>query len=362
MADRLHTPFTNEHFAAWCLSMIGQPYWFGTTLHKCTESLLIRKGKQYPSHYGSSRMSRYRQDIADKKVCADCMGAAKGYAWSGGGQGVKDAIGTDRNVEKVSGSNGCPDRSSNGMFSYAKSQGCEWGTIDSLPEQVGLAVRFDGHVGYYVGNGEVVEWKGFNYGCVKTQLQSGKWTHWYKLPFIDYGEGATTVPEKEIAPGSRLLKKGMEGSDVKSLQEALMKLGYELPDYGADGKFGSETKDALMDFQKDEGLEVDGEYGEKSHAALMDALSDEEAGNEDNEESETNAPAEPAGPKPLGSTVAITGGSVYVRVGNGTNYRVITTVKAGMTFDHIATARNGWNAIAVNGQVGWVSGKYSRIL
>ena len=50
MADRLHTPFTNEHFAAWCLSMIGQPYWFGTTLHKCTESLLIRKGKQYPSH------------------------------------------------------------------------------------------------------------------------------------------------------------------------------------------------------------------------------------------------------------------------------------------------------------------------
>ena len=139
-----------------------------------------------------------------------------------------------------------------------------------------------------------------------------------------------------------------------------MKLGYELPDYGADGKFGSETKDALMDFQKGEGLEVDGEYGEKSHAALMDALSDEEAGNEDNEESETNAPAEPAGPKPLGSTVAITGGSVYVRVGNGTNYRVITTVKAGMTFDHIATARNGWNAIAVNGQVGWVSGKYSR--
>lgn len=360
MADRLHTPFTNEHFAAWCLSMIGQPYWFGTTLHKCTESLLIRKGKQYPSHYGSSRMSRYRQDIADKKVCADCMGAAKGYAWSGGGQGVKDAIGTDRNVEKVSGSNGCPDRSSNGMFSYAKSQGCEWGTIDSLPEQVGLAVRFDGHVGYYVGNGEVVEWKGFNYGCVKTQLQSGKWTHWYKLPFIDYGEGATTVPEKEIAPGSRLLKKGMEGSDVKSLQEALMKLGYELPDYGADGKFGSETKDALMDFQKDEGLEVDGEYGEKSHAALMEALSDEEAGNEDNEESETNAPAEPEEPKPLGTTVAITGGSVYVRVGNGTNYRVITTVRAGMTFDHIATARNGWNAIAVNGQVGWVSGKYSR--
>ena len=73
-------------------------------------------------------------------------------------------------------------------------------------------------------------------------------------------------------------------------------------------------------------------------------------------------PAEPEEPKPLGVTVAITGGSVYVRVGNGTNYRAITTVKAGMTFDHIATAHNGWNAIVINGQVGWVSGKYSRVV
>ena len=49
-------------------------------------------------------------------------------------------------------------------------------------------------------------------------------------------------------------------------------------------------------------------------------------------------------------------------MGNGTNYRIITTVKAGMTFDHIATARNGWNAIVINGQVGWVSGKYSKVV
>ena len=55
-------------------------------------------------------------------------------------------------------------------------------------------------------------------------------------------------------------------------------------------------------------------------------------------------------------------GSVCVRVGNGTNYCAITTLKANMTFDHVATARNGWNAIAINGQVGWVSGKYSRVV
>ena len=30
MADRINTPFTNEHFADWCQKMVGQPYWYGT--------------------------------------------------------------------------------------------------------------------------------------------------------------------------------------------------------------------------------------------------------------------------------------------------------------------------------------------
>ena len=49
------------------------------------------------------------------------------------------------------------------MFAWAKSKGMEWGTIDTLPEIIGLALQTDGHVGYYVGNGYAVEWRGFNY-------------------------------------------------------------------------------------------------------------------------------------------------------------------------------------------------------
>ena len=48
MSDRINTPLTNEHFAAFCQSMIGQPYWFGTCVYKCTESLRSRKAEQYP--------------------------------------------------------------------------------------------------------------------------------------------------------------------------------------------------------------------------------------------------------------------------------------------------------------------------
>lgn len=30
MSERVQTPMTNERFAAFCLSMLGQPYWYGT--------------------------------------------------------------------------------------------------------------------------------------------------------------------------------------------------------------------------------------------------------------------------------------------------------------------------------------------
>ena len=49
MPDRIDTPLTNEHFAAFCLSMLGLPYWYGTALHKCSDSLLASKARQYQS-------------------------------------------------------------------------------------------------------------------------------------------------------------------------------------------------------------------------------------------------------------------------------------------------------------------------
>ena len=79
MSERINIPFTNEHFVAFCEKMVGQPYWYGAVVYKCTENLRARKAKQYPAHYGSSRTARYRDDIAKKKVCADCVGLIKGY-------------------------------------------------------------------------------------------------------------------------------------------------------------------------------------------------------------------------------------------------------------------------------------------
>lgn len=80
------------------------------------------------------------------------------------------------------------------------------------------------------------------------------------------------IPQHIPQLGDRILCKGCKGPDVKELQEDLMYLGYPLPRYGADGDFGSETEQAVEEFQRDYGCVVDGEFGPESLAAMNKAL------------------------------------------------------------------------------------------
>ena len=153
MAGYADTPLTGAHFAAFCEKMVGQPYWYGACCYKATQSLLSSKSKQYPGYYTAGRMDQCQRDIAARAVVADCIGGAKGYAWTNGGASILAAIGTDAPILSKYGANGCPDKGANGMFTYAKSKGCPWGPIATLPETLGLALGKDGHMGYYIGNG-----------------------------------------------------------------------------------------------------------------------------------------------------------------------------------------------------------------
>ena len=55
-----------------------------------------------------------------------------------------------------------------------------------MPDTPGLAVWMNGHIGVYIGNGEVIEAQGTAYGVVKTQLSGRGWTNWLKIPNIKY--------------------------------------------------------------------------------------------------------------------------------------------------------------------------------
>lgn len=65
---------------------------------------------------------------------------------------------------------------------------------------------------------------------------------------------------------------GDKGAEVKTMQEALIKLGYSCGTAGADGDFGDDTDKAVKAFQKANGLTVDGLYGEKSKKRANELL------------------------------------------------------------------------------------------
>lgn len=74
----------------------------------------------------------------------------------------------------------------------------------------------------------------------------------------------------DIRLGKAQVKKGAEGELVKLFQEALIKCGIELPEFGADGKFGNETRDGVREFQRREDLTVDGGIGIETSGKLCE--------------------------------------------------------------------------------------------
>lgn len=282
--------FTNADFVHYCKSMVGMPYWYGTCGYKCSEDLLKRKKNQYPDHYGSSRMSRYRQDISKKKVCQDCIGLIKGFFWTGGGQGILDYLKGTGDFKNSYQSNGMPDKSADGFLTWLKKQGCRNGTISSIPDVPGIPVFMSGHVGVYVGNGDVIEARGFSYGVVKTKLKDRKWKYWAYLPsnMIEYtllfeaaddktDISASETPKPAVTFYSKLGSRNlyykssmMTGDDVKELQEKLNALGYKCG--AADGIFGKNTEKGVKAFQTAAKVTVDGNFGKNSFAALKKML------------------------------------------------------------------------------------------
>ena len=62
---------------------------------------------------------------------------------------------------------------------------------------------------------------------------------------------------------------GAKGSDVKKIQQALIKAGYDVGSSGADGSFGPATQAAIKKYQKDNGLKVDGIVGTNTWGSLF---------------------------------------------------------------------------------------------
>lgn len=119
------------------------------------------------------------------------------------------------------------------------------------------------HIGVVTGENEVTEASCARLGVIKSKIYQDKWDEWGLCKGVEFD----FIPGED--PDYRpTLRKGDSGTYVTLMQELLIQRGYEMPKYGADGKFGNETLTALKAFQRAEGLAPDGVCGEKTWTAL----------------------------------------------------------------------------------------------
>ena len=86
-------------------------------------------------------------------------------------------------------------------------------------------------------------------------------------PTVTSGTGATTSAPPD-AP--KLLKEGSKGPEVENLQKELndWRAGHGEKPIGVDQKYGNETKGAVKEFQKENGLTADGQAGARTQDRL----------------------------------------------------------------------------------------------
>lgn len=153
----------------------GWGYVWGTYGLVLTEKLLQSKINQYPDMVGGK--ADYIRRTWLKGRTADCVGLIKGYGWYDPATG-----------EINYGSNGMQDVTAGGMYDAARVKG----PISTIPETPGLAVWMPGHIGIYIGNGEVIEAQSTRNGVKKTKLAGRGWHAWLEVPYINY----IAVPEE----------------------------------------------------------------------------------------------------------------------------------------------------------------------
>lgn len=123
---------------------------------------------------------------------SDCCGIIKGCLWGFSADASKRYGGAEYK------SNGVPDIGADDMI-----KACKDATTDFSHIEPGMLVWMSGHVGIYVGDGQVVEsTPSYKDGCQITNLgnlgyKTGNWRSWKKcghLPWVEYPAGGQAAP------------------------------------------------------------------------------------------------------------------------------------------------------------------------
>ena len=249
-------PKTDVGLVDWCHLRMGDGYVYGTYFSALiTEAIIQAKAKQYPSVYTAGYITRSRKWIG--KLAGDCVGLIKGYYWY-------DPI-ANRVVYRL---DNRPDTSADGMYYSGQRIGGKssdqnfnktWGYIGTIPEHPGMLVWRKGHIGVYIGKGDVIESRGVDYGVVMTRLADRAWTSWVMCPSITYGGESDMVLQKGCPDGQpvynyQIICKKL-GGQIGSFDDMVLVDAAGVPlKTGCDGSYGSTMVIVTNEFCKKYGL------------------------------------------------------------------------------------------------------------
>lgn len=171
--DLINTDKNNLDLVKWAQMAYDNKwgYVWGSHGNVLTANELKRLEKTFGSHVTDKE--EYIKSHWLGRRTSDCVGLIKGYGW------YDETSGTIKY-----GTNGMKDVTADGMFNSA----VEKGPISTMPDIPGIAVWHQGHIGVYIGNGYVIHAANTYDGVIKTPITSSGWTHWLKVPYINYIE------------------------------------------------------------------------------------------------------------------------------------------------------------------------------
>jgi len=163
--------YTAASLVAHVKAQAGQIYWYGTFGQAPTLDLLEQKRRQYPAYYTAERVDYAKKFQVGRPGARvfDCAGLVKSY-WM-----MDSPTAKPKYLAQY-------DKSA----AMLKAECGQTGKIATLPEEPGLLVFIGGtHVGVYIGNGRVMEARGYSYGVVETALQGRAWDAWGRLKWLE---------------------------------------------------------------------------------------------------------------------------------------------------------------------------------
>ncbi len=182
--------FTSAGLVAFAKAKLGTAYVYGMKGARLTEAKYLALKKQYGNLVWDSDRSKIG------KVCVDCSGLISWYTGK-----VINSTAFKNTATKIL-------------------------PISQIAKAVpGCAVWRKGHIGVYIGNGEIIEARGSAYGVVKTKVSARDFTHILWLRDIDYT--AADEPQKQdSAPAKVTYYPACKYSGV-SIVDGLKSIGAE---------------------------------------------------------------------------------------------------------------------------------------